>query len=98
MAGAPTIRMFAAIFATSHHGQWGHDEYSRSAVREDDFCPNSLKIKRARWMVHHLGSCTVEENQSGILEPTTRIMCGVLGTSAFSPFKPCNAPLTVNGD
>jgi hypothetical protein len=79
MAGALTIRTFTAIFATSHHEQWGRDEYSRSVVREGDFCPNSLKIKRPRWTVWHLASCTVEENQSGILEPMTGIMRGVLG-------------------
>jgi hypothetical protein len=62
MAKAPTIRTFVVIFATSHHGQWGRDEYSRSAAREGDFCPNSLKIERARWMVRHLASCTIEEN------------------------------------
>jgi hypothetical protein len=62
MVGTPAIRMFAVIFATSHHGQWGRDEYSRSAVREGDFCPNLLKIERARWTVRHLASCTVEEN------------------------------------
>jgi hypothetical protein len=39
------------IFATIHPGQQGRDEYSRSVVREDNFCPNSLKIKRARWMI-----------------------------------------------
>jgi hypothetical protein len=98
MVGAPTIRMFTAIFATSHHGQWGQDEYSRSAAREGDFCPNSLKIEGARWMVRYLASCTIKENQSGISKPTTRIIHGVLGASAFSPSELCNAPLTVNGD
>jgi hypothetical protein len=98
MAGAPAIRTFAVIFATSHHGQRGWDEYSRSVVREGDFCPNSLKIKRLMWMIWHLASCTEEENRSGILEPTTEIMRGVLGTSVFAPSEPCNAPFTVNGD
>jgi hypothetical protein len=62
MVGAPAIRTFDAIFATSHHGQWGWDEYSRSAAREGNFCPNLLKIKRARWTVQHLARCTVKEN------------------------------------
>jgi hypothetical protein len=98
MVRAPTIRMFTVIFSISHHGQRGRDKYSRSAVRGSDFCPNSLKIERARWMVLHLTSCTVKENRSDILEPTIGIMHGVLGASAFSPSEPCNAPLTTNGD
>jgi hypothetical protein len=72
IAGAPAIRTFVMIFA----------------VREGDSCPNSLKIERARWMDRHLASCTIKENRSGISEPTTRIMRGVLGASAFSPSKP----------
>jgi hypothetical protein len=98
MEGALTIRTFAAIFATSYHGQQGRDEYSGSAAREGDICPNLLKIERARWMVRHLASCTVEENQTSLLEPTTEIMRDVLGTSALSPYESCNAPLTANGD
>jgi hypothetical protein len=98
MAGAPAIRMFTTIFSTSHHGQRGQDEYSRSAVREGDFYPILLKIKRARSMVRHLASCTIEETGSGILEPTTGITRGVLGTSTHSQSKPRNGPLTANGD
>jgi hypothetical protein len=85
MAEAPTIKTFTAIFATSHHGLRGWDEYSRLVARKGDSCPNSLKIKRARWTVWHLASCTIEENRSGISEPTVGIMHGVLGASAFSP-------------
>jgi hypothetical protein len=46
IAGTPTIRAFIVIFATTHHEQQGQDEYSRSAVREGNFCPNLLKIER----------------------------------------------------
>jgi hypothetical protein len=61
MAGAPAIKTFTAIFATCHHRQWGWDEYSISALGEGIFCPNSLKIERARRMVQLLASCTVKE-------------------------------------
>jgi hypothetical protein len=98
VVGAPATRKFIVIFATSHDGQQGREEYSRSPAREGDFCPNSLKIEKARWMVRHLASCIVKENPSGVLEPMTGIMSGVLGTSAFSPSEPRNAPLTANGD
>jgi hypothetical protein len=44
--GAPAIRMFTTIFATSHYGNKGWDELPRSAVRECNFYLNSLKIGR----------------------------------------------------
>jgi hypothetical protein len=59
---------------------------------------NSMKITRARWMVWHLSCCTVEENWSSIMEPTTGIRHGVLGALASSPSELYNAPLTVNGN
>jgi hypothetical protein len=51
--GAPTIRMPTTIFTISYHRQQGWNEFPRSAVREGDFCLNSLKIERVKWAVQH---------------------------------------------
>jgi hypothetical protein len=49
-------------------------------------------------VVQHLVIYTVEENRRDSSEPVLRIMYSMLGTLAISLSKPCNAPLTVNGD
>jgi hypothetical protein len=45
--GAPATGMFTMVSPTSHKGD-GAEQVSRSVARKGDFCPNSLKIKRAR--------------------------------------------------
>jgi hypothetical protein len=60
--------------------------------------PTCEKIKRGRCAFRNLAIYTVRENRNGHSEPTSGIVRGVLGTSAFSPSKPGNAPLTVSGD
>jgi hypothetical protein len=80
--GAPTIRTFAVISPTSHHSN-GAGRASRSVARKGDFCPNSLKIKRARRAVRHLAIYTVGASRSGHSEPKSEIVRDMLGALAF---------------
>jgi hypothetical protein len=67
---------------------------------EGHFCSNSLKNEIARCGVWHIASYYLyrRRNQSDHLRPTPGIMHGVLSTSASSPSKPHDTPLTASGD
>jgi hypothetical protein len=60
-------------------GNRGRDEFSRSVVREGDFCLNSLKTERARWAVQHISIYTMKENRSDGSEPAHGMMRGIIG-------------------
>jgi hypothetical protein len=72
------------------------DEVPRSMAREGGFCLNSLKIKRARWVVRLTAIYTVEENWSDGLELAPGIMRDTPGSSALLPSELRIASLAMN--
>jgi hypothetical protein len=77
-------------------GNKERDEVPRSMAREGGFCLNSLKIKRARWVVRLTAIYTVEENWSDGLEVAPRIMCDTPGSSDLLPSELRIASLAMN--
>jgi hypothetical protein len=91
--GAPITRMFDMISPTSHHEQWGRASFKING-KERRFLAQlaeDQKSKVSDLAPRHLYHRDSEELTPGIVH-------GVLGALAFSPSKPRNAPLTMNGD